>query len=396
MKKSNLINAISISLLAAGVFISTLQAAPRICEDGSRPPCHDTGEATANNLSFPVIWSDGVSILTELPEADWSFASISDPDLDCFTGDTGGLPVPEDDICYYDGTVPAQGHVWWLQQRDTNKWQAFNPLASQTVAITGIDWGDDLESRDNFNTRSIIRTEVVLLKNVLLDSTSEFDAADFKAFEMSEAVPGTANSPVEMRGTNYGGSDTLDLGTQILIDPTLVRPGFQATIYSTCARFIIQKIVGDPASLIWNPVDGYWGPISTVNNPVFNGAVYPDALADNYSAEINVGGNLIYGFNWNLRKVGEGAGVYRLTYVLDGGADVSGSCPTALTTAFAPTPEDSETQPPATEVVNIVTNPVATPFIVPAGDPDLNGDSGGGLSYIDVVINAKASGGGKK
>jgi len=33
---------------------------------------------------------------------------------------------------------------------------------------------------------------------------------------------------------------------------------------------------------------------------------------------------------------------------------------------------------------------------VPAGDPALNGDLGGGLSYIDVVINVKTGGGGNK
>ena len=397
MKPSTLARAVSSASLGASFFIGRAHAATRLCDAGSRPPCRDTGEATpTNTLSFPVIWSDGVSILTPLPETEWTFAPITDPASQCFMGDTGGLPVPEDDVCYYDGTVPALGHVWWLQQREVNQWQAFNPLATQTIAITGVDWGDDLESRDNFNTRSIIRTEVVLLKNVVDDPTSEFDAADFLAFEMSGAVPGTANSPVEMHGTNYGGPVNPTLGTQTLIDPTLVRPGFQATMYSVCARFIIQKVVGDPASLQWNPADGYWGPISAVNNPVFNGAIYPDALADDYSAEINVSGTLIYGYNWNLRKVGEGAGLYRLTYVMDGGGDIGGTCTTALTTAFAPTPTDPESQPPETEVVNVVTNPVATPAIVPAGDPALNGDLGGGLSYIDVVINVKTGGGGNK
>ena len=393
MKQSTLASAVSATLLGASVFVGSAQAAPRLCDDGSRPPCQDTGEETStNNVSYPVIWSDGVSILTPLPETDWTFAPITAPASQCFMGDTGGLPVPEDAVCYYDGTVPALGHVWWLQQREANQWQAFNPLATQTVAVTGVDWGDDLESRDNFNTRSIIRTEVVLLKNVADDPTSEFNAADFLAFEMSGAVPGTANSPVEMHGTNYGGPENPALGTQTLIDPTLVRPGFQATMYSACARFIIQKVVGDPASLQWNPADGHWGPVSAVNNPVFNGAIYPDALADDYSAEINVSGTLIYGYNWNLRKTGEGAGLYRLTYVLDGGGDVGGSCNTHLNTYLA----DGTTGAPETEVVNVVTNPVATPAIVPAADPALNSDLGGGLSYIDVVINTKTGGGGNK
>ena len=390
MKKSTLASAASATLLGATVFVGSAQAAPRLCDDGSRPPCQDTGEAAANNLSYPVIWSDGVSIVTPLPQTDWTFAPIDDPATQCFTVDTGGLPVPEDAVCYYDGTVPTLGHVWWLQQRAANKWQAFNPLATQPVPVTGVDWGDDLESRDNFNTRSIIRTEVVLLKNVVFDPTTEFAPADFLAFQMSGAVPGTENSPVEMQGTNYGGADNPD-GTQTLIDPTLVRPGFQATIYSACARLIIQKIVGDPASLQWSPTDGYWGPVSSVNTPVFNGAVYADALPDSYSAEINVGGSVIYGYNWNLRKVGEGAGLYRLTYVLDGGPDVGGPCATDLGTYFT----DGQSGAPATEVVNIATNPVAIPAIVPEGDPTLNGDLGGGLSYIDVVINAKTGGGGK-
>ena len=397
MKQPTLAAAVSAVLLGTTVFVGSAQAAPRLCDDGSRPPCRDTGEETpTNNLSYPVIWSDGVSIVESLPSTDWTFAAINTPATECFTGDTGGLPVPEDAVCYYDVEAPVgdSPQVWWLQQREANQWQAYNPMATQPVAITGVDWGDDLESRDNFNTRSVIRTEVVLLKNVVDDPTSEFnDVPDFLAFQMSGAVPGTANSPVEMHGTNYGGPENPALGTQTLIDPTLVRPGFQATIYSACARFIIQKVVGDPASLQWNPADGHWGPISAVNNPVFNGAIYPDALADDYSAEINVSGTLIYGYNWNLRKVGEGAGLYRLTYVLDGGGDVGGSCTTThLNTYLA----DGQTGAPASEVVNVVTNPVATPAIVPAGDAGLNGDLGGGLSYIDVVINVKTGGGGNK
>ena len=391
MKRSTLATAITAVAMGTLGFADGPLAAPRLCDDGTRPPCRDTGEATpSNNLSYPAIWSDGVSFLAPLPDTDWTFAPVDNPATQCFTGDTGGLPVPEDDVCYYDGT-----QVWWLQQRDANKWQAFNPLATQSVAVTGVDWGDDLESRDNFNTRSVIRTEVVLLKNLVLDPTTEFDPADFLAFRMSGAVPGTENSPVEMQGTDYGGPENPELGTQTLIDPTLVRPGYQSTIYSACARLVIQKIVGDPAGLQWSPADGYWGPVSSVNTPVFNGAVYADALADDYSAEINVGGSLIYGYNWNLRRVGEGAGLYRLTYVLDGGTDVGGPCDTALNTYFAPEPADPTTEAPASQVVNVATNPVAIPVLVPEGDPALNGDLGGGLSYIDVVINVKTGGGGR-
>jgi hypothetical protein len=111
MKPSTLARAVSASVLGTLVCIGSPQGAPRECDDGSRPPCNDTGEAAANNLSYPVIWSDGVSLLAPLPQADWTFAPITDPASQCFTGNTGGLPVPDDEVCYYDGTVPALGHV---------------------------------------------------------------------------------------------------------------------------------------------------------------------------------------------------------------------------------------------------------------------------------------------
>lgn len=72
---------------------------------------------------------------------------------------------------------------------------------------------------------------------------------------------------------------------------------------------------------------------------------------------------------------------------------VGGPCTTSFNTYFAPEPADPQTEAPATQVVNVATNPVAIPVMVPAGDPALNGGSEGGLSCIDVVINAKTGGG---
>lgn len=97
MNKSTLPTAIAAVAMGALGFSGSLQAAPRLCDDGSRPPCQDTGEATpSNNLSYPAIWSDSVSILAPLPEIDWTFAPITGPATQCFTGD---LPVPEDAVC---------------------------------------------------------------------------------------------------------------------------------------------------------------------------------------------------------------------------------------------------------------------------------------------------------
>ena len=138
--------------------------------------------------------------------------------------------MAEPGVCL-GGTSPTEGYeTVYPQKTDGNAWQAESAEATDVpFVVDWIDWGDNLESVD-WTTRSKIRTEVVLLKNVVLDPSTEFAPEDFLAFAMSGAVPGTENSPVEMHGTNYGGPENPDFGTQTLIDPTLVRPGFQATI----------------------------------------------------------------------------------------------------------------------------------------------------------------------
>ena len=37
-----------------------------------------------------------------------------------------------------------------------------------------------------------------------------------------------------------------------------------------------------------------------------------------YSAEINVKGKVIYGYNWNTRVLSDGPGYYRITFSMDG------------------------------------------------------------------------------
>ena len=51
MKESILACAVSAALLGAAFFVGSAQAAPRLCDDGTRPPCRDTGEATPTNVA---------------------------------------------------------------------------------------------------------------------------------------------------------------------------------------------------------------------------------------------------------------------------------------------------------------------------------------------------------
>jgi len=372
----------------------------------SAPPCGGpppAEENASNNLSFPVIISDNVAPDDfSLIYPTVTFAPIANTDA-CTTGTTGG-PVAPEFLCYYDGVK-----IWWLQQRPANKWQAYppgDPDTSTPVDVTAVDVGDKLESALDLKSKQI-RTEFTLLMNAKTDpdfADGVFDDFDpdltentFQAFGMSGAVPGTDQSINETQGTDFGPGpySTLTGGTGAMIDPTLVKLNnegipIHATVYSRCARLVIQKITEpDNPSLGWSSdVDdgtgrgGFW----------VNGALPPQenlaAWDGSYTAEINAGGTLIYGFNWNTKLIPQSikSGIWRLSFLLENGPEedpdlFGGKCNTRLNTVFA-----------TTQTVNVgeVNQPVV---LTPADMVDIGAHHGeGGMVYIDVQL----SGGGGK
>jgi hypothetical protein len=87
---------------------------------------------------------------------------------------------------------------------------------------------------------------------------------------------------------------------------------------------VSQKIDGTPT---WDPSTGQWSG-SGVGSPVVNVSAY----GGTYSSEINSGGGLVYGYNWNAKTAA--TGTYRLTFVLDGNSGVGPRCTTTLATEF--------------------------------------------------------------
>ena len=359
---------VATALLAVLLIVLPLMApaalAQRTCRDGTPPPCKpEGGEAGANNLSYPVILSDGYGPGGFPADTAWTFRTIVDLATDCTMGVLPGTPVPDNVACYYDGS-----QVWWLSQRQSlgNFWKTFStadPVPASRVVVTALDWGDLLESSPRLNTRRI-RTEMTLYKDATgsVDGDADFNGfiagfpqvypfsapcvdpganagvGCFAAFGMSDAVPGTEQSINEMQGTDFG-FDTVAkaeahaTATGALVDPTLVKfassahdidgnlasvplpLGFHATVYSRCARLVIQKINLPGAEVTWDPARHVWGPWPDVASP----AVDIKAWQDGYSAEINASGTLIYGFNWNARLWD--SGLWRLTFVLDNGVN---------------------------------------------------------------------------
>ncbi len=330
-------------IMLSGISSMAAQGQPGVPGGGHKPP---TGEAAANNVSFPVIFSDNVKPTGWVEVTSWTFAIITDPLTQCVGEDDIVPPakVSTDILCYWGRentgldevtglpTLVGDPKLWWLQQRALNQWQAFtttDPDTATPVVVTGVDFGDLLESADPLSQKQV-RTEVVLLQNASLDSdfsqyiyTGTFPDMNptipltyFGALKMSGAVPGTDQSQAEIQGTDFFNNGTYSNSSGV-IDPISVK-GYHATVYSRCARLVIQKLTGDPT---WSSADGYW--VNGANAPKINIAAY----TDEYTAEINAGGSLIYGFNWNIKNQAEGSGKYRITFVIDG----TSRCPVSNT-----------------------------------------------------------------
>lgn len=428
---------IAASLIALFAFSGNAFALKPGCEappcgggGGNKPPA---GETAPNNLSYPVIFSDNART------PDWDTSVSSDPTTWLFatfpdviantaaclqeSGVPAGAEVPADVLCYYgrptetqdDGSLIFIGDqatdkkVWWLQQRTANKWQVFNPTAADAGAtpmiVSAVDVGDLLESSLAIKAKQI-RTEFVMYQNAtetdspfgqFLPDVGSACIANYPAdclvqHTMSGAVPFTQRSIFETAGSDYGpnsgdqpGTQTLPPSEKQVTGEDLIQFPVHASVYSRCARLIIQKVVAPGQLLEWTyePSGGSWGPRSLVNSPV----VDLRAWDDSYSAEINAGGLLLYGYNWNTKNFTEGAGWYRLTFLLEGDTSNGGLCtsPGGLNTAFGDTSQAvnrGERQP-----AELLSQSELAALGAVRGE--------GGAVYVEVEIAGGGGGGGK-
>jgi len=361
------------------------------------------GETAGNNLSYPVLWAEGVTKTLRgtagvgpLLAGEWWYqwgtngtdpdvtpaACAPDPDNDAFCDD--GLPGtygPEPGVPAADNPLPlAKAYV---QKDALNEWQAGSmDVSAERLNVHWIDWGDNLESVDWY-TRSQVRTEVVLFQD-LLEPMLEY----------------------QMRHTSGWGIDEVHGLAADLDGTALLGPGTSATVYSPCARLTIQKLTverGEPEldRLVWVPTVGWTDPgvepeDVLIRTPIFNKPVYEAGDGPGYyNAEINVKGRIIYGYTWNVRQLNDdGAGDYRITYSFDQ------ACGTVdLNTFFV----DGTTQiivPLEEEVLAAAAEAESEPgggavgVLVPAEFDELGNLVGGNLTYIDVRILERGGGGG--
>jgi hypothetical protein len=355
------------------------------------------GESAGNNLSYPVIWAEGVTKtlpgtagMTPLLNGTWWYQWGSngvDPNVT-----PASCPPDPDDNALCDDGIPGQVDTSlvpgqpvadtplplakaYLQKDEGNTWQAWSGDAAAsgeaeddgTLVVDWIDWGDNLESQDWY-TNSQVRTEVVLFQDL--------------------AVP---QLEYEMRHTSGWGIDEVH-GLAAVDGVPQPGPGARATVYTHCARLTIQKLLvahEDVGTLTWEPGVGWTG--ADINPAIFNEPVWESGDGPGYySAEINVKGRIIFGYTWSVSKLNDAtgtpptaAGDYRITFSLDAtcGTGVS------LNTFF---------EEGATDILVPVEEEVVVAAEPDAGGADAVLDYANNLTYIDIHIAQKGGGGGKR
>ena len=234
----------------------------------AKKPAPEPTETYGNNLSLPVIFAEGIGIL--------GLPAIENAGL------RGAATPSFVEPFVYDGAT------YYLQQTQ-NTWQADWANGSGEGEIVRCDWSDNIV-RQTWADNSVIRVEMVLFKDLVEPLTG---------YEMAYL---------------YGEGIDEVWGTTGLTYPSAL-----ATVYSINARLTIEKLDG---------------PQGNVVGTLYDSSIYDrfgvDGPTDAYSAEINVPGKVIYGFNWDLNKfdmAGIGlpdepkSGWYRLTFSLDPSAN---------------------------------------------------------------------------
>lgn len=283
---------------------------------GYTPPGGGAGEVETygNNFAAAMIFADGRGISNQVITGEWTENNLSliDTNTSLRPSDLEILALPE--FPYFDeNTTFVKDGVIYYKQKTVSTWQGewIDGSTSGPHSVTA-KWGDNLISQ-TLSTESIVRIEMVLSK--VLDTNM------------------TAYNMVSL----YGTQEVEIYGTD-------------GTTYDTNTSFVFTAY----ASLKIEQIDENNDTIALVEDqPLFDAAI-PDGPGK-FAAEINVAGNLTYGYVWDLKQNPVPAGTYRITFTLDN--------PSNVIIGDVAVPEEGE--------------PDAFPVLDPSGTS----------TYIDITIN---------
>jgi len=271
---------------------------------GYTPPGGGGGEVDTygNNFAAAMIFADGYGISGLPITGSWTNV-VADIDYN-----TGVRPTIEENVSelpHFDPTTAfVLDGVTYYKQKTASTWQGewISTGTPDTQHVTAA-WGDNLISQ-TLNTESIVRVEMVLSK-ALVDT----NMTSYKMVSL------------------YGTKDVEIYGT----DGTTYENN-NSFVFATNARLTIQKMNGD-----------------VVESTEENQTLFDPGVLDGpgkFGAEINVAGNLTYGYVWDLKQNPVPAGTYRITFSLDGTSVPTGTLNNTIIDAVAvPTEGDPSTFP---------------------------------------------------
>ena len=263
MKRSPVLPAI-IVLTAAALLFGCSDNPTTLTDENSaaNPADKEAPTEFGNCLSMPVVWAEGHGLTGE--------------DCNHLTGLRGTFGI-ESFVEPYDGTLIDGFPVF--RNPSVNEWQAESADGTAWGEIgVELDWADNM-TRQTWTDKSKVRVEVVLFHEL--------------------ATPLLGYNMYSLGGTQ------LD---EVFVSNTTTYAAPTATVYSNVARLKIEKLDAENGL-----------PVFTVYDSPCYDAYFVDGPTDAYSAEVNMGGKCIYGFNWDVRDVPlvTRTGWYRLSFGLD-------------------------------------------------------------------------------
>jgi hypothetical protein len=263
-----------------------------------------TDEGYGNNLSFPLVFADSYGLTGALISGTWPGVGPFTT-LPSFDFNTGLRPLSTEVLTEFPlfqaSSSVSIGGVVYYPQKTASTWQAEwrNNAAGATLEAI-VDWGDALLAR-SYTTNSIIRIETTLLQDATIAGVTDTMSAYKMALLSGQGI-------TELRGTD---KTTYASATR--------------NLFAINPRLTIEKIATG-------------GGADTV---IFTGAIY-ESLGDDeeegggsasggappsgkYTAEMNVAGSLVYGYNFRLSQatgIPDKRGEYRITFSLDPEATV--------------------------------------------------------------------------
>jgi hypothetical protein len=319
------------------------------------------GEETAsNNLSQPVIFTEGVALTLSGSPNTFSFETPYDLDGD-------GQITEADRI---------NGYYLFAQKTNGNLWQAdsllipLDDLNTTNLFVSSIDWGDSIEGGKPIAIGRPTRIEVSFYKNLSAPLSGDV-ALDPTMTAYPMQLLANPSSSTEVQGAS---ASSYPISGELPFSPVLTQESTEASVYAETAKLALQYITGTPEAndFIWNAEYDYWVDADITDSVTIEAPI--SGLS--FGGEVTVSGKVVYGLSQGGWSPGK-AGTYRATVFFPktgnlqlGQAEILVSTEPSAVTAITLAEGDGGGEEPPTE-----------------SGPGAQIDGINNLTYLDIFVN---------